>query len=112
MPTGQVTKKMKRCPECRRDYYDDSLLYCLDDGRALLEGPATADEPDTAIFDPARSGAAVTRGEGCSTDRTAVLPTGTSEQLAMPRSKSRKWLVVLLVIAGIPRAGYSGFQLF
>ncbi len=30
---------MKRCPECRRDYYDDSLLYCLDDGSALLEGP-------------------------------------------------------------------------
>ena len=33
---------MKRCPECRRDYYDDSLLYCLDDGRSLLEGPASS----------------------------------------------------------------------
>ena len=44
---------MKRCPECRRDYYDDTLLYCLDDGNALLEGPATAssgDEPATAIL--------------------------------------------------------------
>ena len=40
---------MKRCPECRRDYYDDSLLYCLDDGAALLEGPST-DEPATAIL--------------------------------------------------------------
>src|SRR5580765_2311686 len=30
---------MKRCPKCRRDYYDDSLLYCLDDGSVLLEGP-------------------------------------------------------------------------
>lgn len=30
---------MKRCPQCRRDYYDDTLLYCLDDGSALLEGP-------------------------------------------------------------------------
>ncbi|HEY2866310.1 MAG TPA: hypothetical protein VGJ02_04405 [Pyrinomonadaceae bacterium] len=30
---------MKRCPACRRDYFDDSLLYCLDDGSALLEGP-------------------------------------------------------------------------
>ncbi len=41
---------MKRCPECRRDYFDDSLSYCLDDGTALLEGPATADstEPLTA----------------------------------------------------------------
>ncbi|MGD9561605.1 MAG: hypothetical protein AB7F88_04460 [Pyrinomonadaceae bacterium] len=38
---------MKRCPECRRDYYDDSLLYCLDDGNALLEGPAATAEPAT-----------------------------------------------------------------
>ncbi|MGB7067894.1 MAG: hypothetical protein WBD22_00180 [Pyrinomonadaceae bacterium] len=41
---------MKRCPECRRDYYDDTLLYCLDDGNVLLEGPASFDEPATAIL--------------------------------------------------------------
>src|SRR5688500_747723 len=40
---------MKRCPECRRDYFDDSLLYCLDDGTTLLDGPG-ADEPATAIL--------------------------------------------------------------
>ena len=32
---------MKRCPECRRDYYDDSLLYCLDRGTPLLDGPSS-----------------------------------------------------------------------
>jgi hypothetical protein len=26
---------MKRCPECRRDYYDETLLYSLDDGEAV-----------------------------------------------------------------------------
>jgi len=41
---------MKRCPECRRDYFDDSLLYCLDDGTALLEGPASGKEMPTAIL--------------------------------------------------------------
>src|SRR5687767_13589222 len=41
---------MKRCPECRRDYYDDSLLYCLDDGSALLEGPGSVVGPVTAVF--------------------------------------------------------------
>ena len=41
---------MKRCPGCRRDYYDDSLLYCLDDGTGLLEGPASMDESKTAVF--------------------------------------------------------------
>ncbi|PYS99694.1 MAG: hypothetical protein DMF63_10235 [Acidobacteria bacterium] len=41
---------MKRCPECRRDYYDDSLSYCLDDGTALLEGPSSVDDPATVIL--------------------------------------------------------------
>src|SRR4051812_38883920 len=44
---------MKRCPDCRRDYFDDSLLYCLDDGAALLEGPASmssSDGPKTEIL--------------------------------------------------------------
>ncbi|MFL6374993.1 MAG: hypothetical protein ACJ73D_10025 [Pyrinomonadaceae bacterium] len=49
---------MKRCPECRRDYFDDSLLYCLDDGTALLEGPASGGGP-TALFES--SGDAATR---------------------------------------------------
>src|SRR5947208_10782277 len=41
---------MKRCPKCRRDYQDDSLLYCLDDGAALLEGPSSTDEEPTAML--------------------------------------------------------------
>src|SRR5881392_3286153 len=42
---------MKRCPECRRDYYDETLLYCLDDGTALLDGPASVEEePRTAML--------------------------------------------------------------
>jgi len=53
---------MKRCPECRRDYFDDSLLYCLDDGTALLEGPASVDEAPTAILSDAHTtGGARTR---------------------------------------------------
>lgn len=40
---------MKRCPHCRRDYYDDSLMYCLDDGNVLLEGPAVSD-PRTLVL--------------------------------------------------------------
>src|SRR5215204_2834402 len=43
---------MKRCPECRRDYNDDTLSYCLDDGMRLLDGPGTRDEPKTLVFHP------------------------------------------------------------
>ena len=40
---------MKRCPECRKDYLDDSLLYCLDDGTPLVQGTVSV-EPATAIL--------------------------------------------------------------
>ena len=40
---------MKRCAECGRDYNDDSLSFCLDDGSELLFGPVTL-EPATAIL--------------------------------------------------------------
>jgi TolB-like protein/Tfp pilus assembly protein PilF len=44
---------MKRCAQCGRDYNDDSLSFCLDDGSELLFGPAT-DEPATAILSAER----------------------------------------------------------
>jgi len=96
---------MKRCPECRRDYYDDTLLYCLDDGNALLDGPATArseppvpllpeegwpkagvvgaagaqfgDEPQTAILrSTAAPGEAPTRAQINTTAQTAIWARG------------------------------------
>jgi TolB-like protein/Tfp pilus assembly protein PilF len=41
---------MKRCPECRRDYYDDTLSFCLEDGSPLVYGTSEAG-PATAILD-------------------------------------------------------------
>ncbi|MEO7674210.1 MAG: hypothetical protein ABIU09_09065 [Pyrinomonadaceae bacterium] len=68
---------MKRCPECRRDYYDDTLSFCLDDGKPLLEGPAigstSMDEPATAILhSTAAPGDARTGAQIHTTEQTAV----------------------------------------
>jgi TolB-like protein/Tfp pilus assembly protein PilF len=45
---------MKRCPDCRRDYTDDTLSFCLEDGAPLVSGVPTASsfagEPETAIL--------------------------------------------------------------
>ena len=41
---------MKRCPECRRDYTDETLNFYLDDGTQLVDGPASLDEPATAVL--------------------------------------------------------------
>lgn len=61
---------MKRCPQCGREY-DNTLMFCLDDGAQLLYGPASGDEPATMIF--SRSGAL---GFGTGEARTEVLGPG------------------------------------
>ena len=43
---------MKSCPECRREYYDGSLMYCLEDGARLLGESSSPDGPATAIQIP------------------------------------------------------------
>jgi TolB-like protein len=76
---------MKRCPECRRDYHDETLLYCLEDGVALVQGsvPASTDESATAILsEPGAvatgfpAGESPTRPQIHTTDRTAIFPHG------------------------------------
>src|SRR5438445_10861856 len=53
---------MKRCPECMRDYTDEILNFCLDDGARLLDGPAL-DEPRTAILPSPGSAVPFVSGE-------------------------------------------------
>src|SRR5688572_32992396 len=58
---------MKSCPACLREYQDDSLVYCLDDGSRLASNEF-ADEPETAFIMPP-SGVPPPR---------AVVPSGTT----------------------------------
>jgi TolB-like protein/Tfp pilus assembly protein PilF len=108
---------MKRCPECRRDYYDDSLLYCLDDGNALLEGPASASgaaEPSTAILhETAPPAEAATRVQIHTTaaDKTAVVSSGAAD---IPKSKGfDKWLLLVpTALAILLIGGFFGYRYF
>jgi len=102
---------MKRCPECRRDYYDESLLYCLDDGNELLEGPASADEPATAVLhstaEPSEAG---TRSQVTLTDQTLTLQPNTGNYsrrfdkrlIAVP-------IVIVLAVAAFAIYKYAPF---
>ncbi len=91
---------MKRCPECRKDYFDDSLLYCLDDGTPLVQGKVS-DEPATAILSgTAFSGESQTRMLKAD-DTSAQEARGTS-RLSMFFSRERlPWMAagVLALIA-------------
>ena len=72
---------MKRCPECRRDYYDDTLLYCLDDGNALLEGPSPAEAATLQLIDSKLPTVKQPKGgEDGASDLTLPLPKRGAEQ--------------------------------
>ncbi len=126
---------MKRCPECRRDYVDDTLLYCLEDGVELVQGAvASPDEPQTAILSepPASVGGflprddepqtailhetappaeAQTRAQIHMTDQTAVLPSGIAE---MPKTKTsdKRLLLAPVALAVIVLGGFFGYKYF
>jgi TolB-like protein/cytochrome c-type biogenesis protein CcmH/NrfG len=98
---------MKRCPECRRDYYDATLLYCLDDGASLLEGPASSEEPATAVMPD-------TRPSSENATRTFDTVHRTDTQDLRSGSRSRVYIFgasAVLLIAAIAAAGYFYFGL-
>ena len=65
---------MKRCSVCGREY-DNTMMFCLDDGAELLYGPASMEEPATAILhSTAAPGEAPTRAQINTTNETAILP--------------------------------------
>ncbi len=98
---------MKRCPKCRRDYTDETLNFCLDDGAALVDGPASVDEPATAILSvpPAVPGGSL----AAESPTVQIQPPTTAGGYGRP---NRGLLVVttiavLLVISGIGFAVYK-----
>ena len=94
------TRVMKRCPECRRDYYDETLMYCLDDGTALLEGPSSHDDRKTELLSDS--------GESA----TAILPPSSPPSSLQ---RDRKWGGIavglgVLLIAGLGFALYKSWS--
>jgi hypothetical protein len=43
---------MKRCPKCNRQYPDDSLRFCLEDGTPLVAPARDAEPPPTEVLPP------------------------------------------------------------
>src|SRR5580765_9119751 len=43
---------MKRCPKCNRQYPDDSLRFCLEDGTSLVAPARNAEPPPTEVLPP------------------------------------------------------------
>jgi TolB-like protein/Tfp pilus assembly protein PilF len=125
---------MKRCPECGREY-DNTMMFCLDDGTELLYGPArsepgavatglAADEPQTAILhSTAAAGETTTRAQIYATEQTAVLQTGAeaepreslgdpSERQSLSAHRTAKPLAALIVAVVVLVGGFFGYRYF
>jgi TolB-like protein/Tfp pilus assembly protein PilF len=102
---------MKRCPECRRDYYDDSLLYCLEDGAALIQGSVPSpDEPQTAILhETAGDGEAATQAQIFTTHQSAVTPALIANALE-PKAFDKRLLVGPLILGLLFVGGFFGYR--
>src|SRR6476620_619480 len=98
---------MKRCPACGRNYDDDSMSFCLDDGSELLFGPASMDEPATAILrSTAAPSEAPTRAQINTTSETAILPANTDDVVAKPRGFDKRLIAIPFLIAIIVLGGF------
>lgn len=108
---------MKRCPECRRDYYDDTLLYCLEDGIALIQGSVPEpvveiDEPATAILrETSPPNEVLTRSQIHTTEQTAVLPSGATE-VSKSKAFDKRLIFVPLALAVVVIGGFFGYRYF
>ncbi len=112
---------MKKCPQCGREY-DNTMMFCLDDGAELLYGPARSepeavatgfpsDEPQTAILhSTAAPGEAPTRAQIRTTEQTAVLPSGIREPLK--NGIDKRLLAAPFLLAIIALGGFFGFRYF
>ena len=130
---------MKRCPECRRDYYDDTLSFCLADGSELVYGLSET-EPATAILsEPGalmgggtglRGGEDQTRPQIHTTEQTAILQRGaeaepqrslgdsserrslSAHRAAKPLGGRNKLLAGLGIAVLLLVAGFFGYRYF
>jgi serine/threonine-protein kinase len=92
---------MKECPECKRIYRDETLNFCLDDGAALLNGPAHGNEPSTAVLPGSSPSEAPTRYQ---TENKQEQDRTTSDL-----TKNRLVLAILLPVI-LLGAGYLGYR--
>lgn len=68
---------MKRCPECRREYTDESLNFCLDDGEWLVAGVSLNESATIAMTQadvPTQLFGGIVAGTNSSARSIAVLP--------------------------------------
>jgi TolB-like protein/Flp pilus assembly protein TadD len=111
---------MKRCPECQREYVDETLNFCLDDGAWLRE--VENDEPATALqsfaektIDPSASGKRTIEETVILPERSYIedvqRPVSSAEYLIIEARKHRGMTAVAAVAILVVIVGFGYFYL-
>ena len=87
---------MKRCPQCRRRYSDESLNFCLDDGSHLVVEP----DSDPTLISPTVA------------SRPTAPSTPVSPSLAPASQSSNRWILLAAVILLAVMLGGGAVALF
>ena len=101
-----------------RNYTDETLNFCLDDGTALLDGPSSMDEPATAILlEPHAVAGSFARPTNEAELRTAILQPpatagGSDASAAASGSFDKRLLAAPFVLAIIVLGGFFGYRYF
>jgi TolB-like protein/Tfp pilus assembly protein PilF len=103
---------MKKCPQCGREY-DNSMMFCLDDGAPLLYGPASADESQTAILSASPMLASGLIGPTDETGlKTAILQPPSTAVSSDSWRRIAKPLSALVATAVIISGGFLSYRYF
>ena len=88
------------------------MMFCLDDGAELLYGPASMDEPATAILaETSVQNKAATRDQLLTTDETAVFPSRIAG-VREPKAFDQRFLLAPFFLALIILGGFFGYRYF
>jgi eukaryotic-like serine/threonine-protein kinase len=103
---------MKRCPECRRDYTDETLNFCLDDGAQLLDGPGSLEPPTAVISGSGEDRGLATRRFSSTTGDTDVLRVSDATRAPMPPAGQKKLFIAAASVALFAALAAIGYLVF
>lgn len=100
---------MKRCPECTRDYFDETLLYCLDDGSTLVDGPAIPVTPSRAGGRQLSGSESPTMTQMKTPEKTAALKNDSGKD-SLKERRLNKRIAVFVAMSAIVAGGFLGYR--
>src|SRR5215218_8303529 len=98
---------MKRCPKCRRDYTDETLNFCLDDGAQLVNGPG--DGPTTAVLP---GGSSASESPTKSLEQKDSDPGDSPPAESFGAFRTSSWRLPVLIICLISIAGFFFYRFY